>query len=218
MSQTLDVDLVSDVVCPWCYLGSHRLDRVIAALATERPELAITVHHHPFELMPGTPRQGTNVPNMLRKKYGQAPEKMWERVHAMAAESGLVLDLAKQPMAYPTIPAHTLSRLGRETGVERAIQRSLFEAYFQRALDIADTDVLVELGAAHGLDRERARAFVTDESELELTRDEARVWQQHGVSGVPFFVFGEKLAFSGAQTEDVMRKVIDKALALPAAS
>lgn len=212
MSRTLDVDLVSDVVCPWCYLGTHRLDRVIDALKTERPDLTITIHHHPFELMPGTPREGTNVPAMLRKKYGQAPEKMWARIHAMAKESDLDLDLSRQALAYPTIPAHTMARLGRESGVEHAIHRSLFRAYFDEARDVADPDVLATIGAAHGLDPEKVRAFVTDEHELQLTRNEARIWQQHGVTGVPFFVFGEKLAFSGAQTEDVIRKVIDRSL------
>ena len=211
---TLDVDLVSDVVCPWCFVGSHRLDRVLAALARERPELTIVVHHHPFELMPGTPRSGTNVPEMLRKKYGTAPEKLWARVEAQAAESGLALDLKKQPMAYPTLPAHTLARLGRETGVERALHRALFSAYFEGAEDIADPDVLAAIGQAHAIDPVRARTFVQDDAELELTRNEAKIWQQHGVTGVPFFVFGEKLAFSGAQPEAVIRQVIDTALAL----
>lgn len=214
---TLDIDLVSDVVCPWCYVGTHRLDRVIEALRTEKPDLTIALHHHPFELMPGTPREGTNMPNMLRKKYGQAPEKMWARVQEAAAESGLALDLSKQPMSYPTLPAHTLARLGRETGVEHAIQRALFVAYFDEAKDIANPAVLASIGEKHGLDADRVIATVTDEKELELTRVEVRVWQQHGVTGVPFFVFGEKLAFSGAQPEDVIRQVIDKALALPAA-
>lgn len=211
----LSIDLVSDVVCPWCFVGTHRLDRVLAALGKERPDLEVSLHHHPFELMPGTPRAGTNIPQMLQKKYGVAPEKMWARVHAAAAESDLALDLEKQQLAFPTIPAHTLARLGRETGVEHAIVLDLYEAYFRRAEDIADPERLVAIAAQHGLDPERARAFVTDEKELEATRVEARIWQQHGVTGVPFFVFAEKLAFSGAQPEDVIRKVIDRALALP---
>jgi len=213
----LAIDLVSDVVCPWCFIGTHRLDRVLAKLLIERPELEIALHHHPFELMPGTPAEGTNVPNMLRKKYGQAPEKMWERVHAAAAESDLSLDLSKQAMAYPTMAAHTLARLGRETGVEHAIERALFTAYFTDAKNISDPDVLATIGAQHGLDAKRVRAFVSDERELALTRNEAKIWQQHGVTGVPFFVFAEKLAFSGAQSETVIRQVIDKALALPSA-
>lgn len=212
----LPIDLVSDVVCPWCFIGTHRLDRVVAALKKERPDLEITIHHHPFELMRGTPREGTNVPDMLRKKYGQAPEKMWARVEAAAAESGLALDLSKQPMSYPTIPAHTLARLGRETNVEHAINLALFQAYFVDAKDIADPNVLVAIAQKHGIDADRASAFVTDETELALTRSEARIWQRHGVTGVPFFVFAEKLAFSGAQSEAVIRQVIDRALALPA--
>ncbi len=217
MPSSLAIDLVSDVVCPWCFIGTHRLDRVIADLQKERPDLAIALHHHPFELMPGTPREGTNVPNMLRRKYGQAPEKMWARVEAAATESGLVLDLSKQPMTYPTIPAHTLARLGRESGVEHAIHRALFETYFVEAEDIADPDRLAAIGAKQGLDVDRVRSFVTDDDELEATRVEARIWQRHGVTGVPFFVVGEKLAFSGAQPEAVIRQVIDKALALPPA-
>ena len=210
----LDIDLVSDVVCPWCFVGTHRLDRVLAKLRVDRPDLEVTIHHHPFELMPGTPRTGTNVPEMLRRKYGAEPKKLWARVEAAAAESDLALDLSKQPLAFPTIPAHTLARMGRESGVEHAMVQALYDTYFTRAEDIADVEVLARIGAAHGLDAERVRATVTDERELALTREEARIWQHRGVSGVPFFVFAEKLAFSGAQPEDVMRQVIDKALAL----
>lgn len=208
----LAIDLVTDVVCPWCYVGATRLDRVIDRLRAERPGLEVQLFHHPFELMPGTPREGTNVPQMLQKKYGVAPEKMWSRVHDAAAESGLTLDLSKQPMAYPTMPAHTLARLGRDAGKEHAIHGALFEAYFQDAKDIADPDVLVAIGEKHGLDGARVRAFVTDEKELALTREEARIWHHRGVTGVPFFVVGEKLAFSGAQPESVIRQVIDKVL------
>jgi len=208
----LAIDLVTDVVCPWCYVGSVRLDRVLSQLREERPGLEVQLFHHPFELMPGTPRQGTNVPKMLEKKYGVAPEKMWARVHEAAAESGLTLDLSKQPMAYPTMPAHTLARLGRDDGKEHALHRALFEAYFQEAKDIADPEVLVAIGEKHGLDADRVRAFVTDEKELALTREEARIWHHRGVTGVPFFVIGEKLAFSGAQPESVIRQVIDKVL------
>jgi predicted DsbA family dithiol-disulfide isomerase len=210
---TLAIDLVTDVVCPWCFIGTHRLDRVLAKLRVDRPDLEVTIHHHPFELMPGTPREGRNVPEMLRRKYGVEPQKVWVRAESAARESELELDLSKQPLAFPTIPAHTLARMGRERGTEHAIVRALFEAYFVKAEDIADVDVLARLGAAHGLDADAVRSFVTDERELELTKEEARIWQHHGVSGVPFFVIAEKLAFSGAQPEDVVRQVIDKVLA-----
>lgn len=211
--EQLTIDVVSDVVCPWCYIGTHRLDRVIEALRTEAPALAITVRHHPFELMPQTPPQGLNVADMLRKKYGVDPHTLWARVEGAAIESGLRLDLSKQEMAYPTLAAHTLIGMASSPAQEHALARALFEAYFAEARDVSDPRVLAAIGEAQGLSADAVLATVGDAQALEHTREAAQEWLQRGVTGVPFFVVGERLAFSGAQPEAVLRKVIEKARA-----
>lgn len=211
--EELTIDVVSDVVCPWCFIGAHRLDRVIESLRAEAPELTVTVRHHPFELMPHTPPSGLNVADMLRKKYGVDPKTLWARVESAACESGLCLELSKQEMAYPTLRAHTLIRMAETPAQEHALALALFEAYFRDARDVSDPALLAAIGAQHGLSEDRVIATVGDAQALEHTREAAQEWLQRGVTGVPFFVVGERFAFSGAQPEELFRKVIAKARA-----
>lgn len=209
MARTLKVDIFTDVVCPWCLVGSARLDR---ALATLSGGVEVDVENHPFYLDPNTPEEGVVVADMLREKYGRDPKEMWARVEAEAAKSGIALDLSKQPRMYPTAKAHTLTRLARPLGTQHALANAIAEAYFLDHRQINDDEVLAGLGAAHGLDVDTARAAINDEAQLAVTAELATQAAQQGISGVPFFVFNGKLALSGAQPEEVIGEAIARAL------
>jgi len=210
----LQIDLFADVVCPWCFVGSERLERVIAELAgspaSGRP---VVVTHHPFFLNPKTPPEGDDIPAMLRRKYGVPPERLWARLEAEARKSDLELDLSKQRWSYPTARAHTLIRAAAAKGTQRALVRALYSAYFQQALNIHDTSVLAEVAAPHGFDADEVARLTADETALAETHEEARAAAAAGIDGVPFFVFGERLAVAGAQREAVLRSAIEQALA-----
>jgi predicted DsbA family dithiol-disulfide isomerase len=183
-----------------------RLDRAIASLGLEAQ-----VIYRPFMLAPDTPAEGFNVAEDLRRKYGADPRGLWARAEAEARASGLELDLSKQTMSYPTAAAHTLIRHALPRGTQRALVRALFQAYFQQAQNIADPAVLVALAAPHGFTEDQVRALVTDPAELEATRranDEAVAM---GIRGAPFYVLAQKLAFSGAQPEEVFRQALEEA-------
>ena len=205
MPAVLSVDLYSDVVCPWCLIGNERLEHVRVALL---PEVELRVTHHPFMLDPSTPPEGHDVAAMLRQKYGADPARMFAHVESAARESGIPLDLSKQPRSYPTLAAHTLARWARQHGKEREIVRALHAAHFLEARNVADPAVLADIAAAHGLSRDEALALVSDEHALADTRRAADEGVRRGVTGVPFFVLGGRLALSGAQPEEVLKKAI----------
>jgi len=202
----MDIQVFSDVVCPWCYIGTVRLDRVLAELGLEA-----TVHYRPFMLDPDTPPEGFNVAEDLRRKYGVDPRRLWARAEAQARDSGLELDLARQAMSYPTAAAHTLLRHAGPRGSQRALARALFEAYFQDALNIADPEVLGPLAARHGFTEDDARRLVGDPAELQDSRRAAAEAIGMGIQGAPFFILGGKIAFSGAQPEEVFRQALEEA-------
>lgn len=210
MAATLTIDLFSDIVCPWCYIGATRLEQALADMAGE---VSAEVCYHPFFLDPTTPQQGISVPDMLRRKYGVDPKQLWGRAEAAARESGLTLDLSLQGMQYPTAAAHTLLRHAHAKGTQPALARALFEANFQQAQNIADESVLATIAERHGFERSEALELATAPAELELTREEASSAAQGGIRGVPFFIFDGRLAVSGAQRVEVLQGAMREALA-----
>lgn len=211
--RTLAIDVVSDVVCPWCLIGVHRLEQALEAL----PDVAAEVRFHPFLLDPSTPDEGADLRERLRKKYGLAPEAMFARVEAAAHESGIPLDFSKVTRVVPTTRAHTLIRHALVKGTQHALKKALLEAYFLDGADVGDVDVLAAIAARHGFVEDEARALLTDEVELRATRSAAAKTAASGIDGVPFFIVAERFAFGGAQPVDTMKKVILRALDAPSA-
>lgn len=207
--KTLQIDIYSDIACPWCFIGTRRLDAVLAELADE---LEVTVRHQPYLLHPDAPPEGINMQEMLATKYGADPRAIFERVEAAARDEGIPLDLAKQSQAYNTTAAHTLLRHAYAKGTQAALSDALFSAYFLDAKNVADTEVLVELATAHGFTAEEVERLVQDEGELDLTRYEAQQAGARGIQGVPFFVLNNRFALSGAQPSAAFRQAIAQAL------
>jgi predicted DsbA family dithiol-disulfide isomerase len=203
------IDVFTDVVCPWCYIGVERLEKA-------REGRDVVIRHHPFMLDPSTPEAGVSIPEMLRRKYGADPRAMFDRVENAAMQGGLPLDLSKQARMYPTARAHTLARFARQHGKEHEVVRALFRANFDEGKNVADPQVLGDIAEAHGLDRAAAERAVGDPAELEQTSREAREASELGIRGVPFFVFGDRLAVSGAQPLEVLVRAMDEAARLPA--
>lgn len=204
---SVTIDLYSDIVCPWCFIGSERLERVLATHEGPPP----LVRFRPFLLQPSTPAEGIDIPDMLRRKYGADPAVLFARVEAAARESGIPLDLSRQTRSYPTERGHTVLRHAGERGTQRALARALFHANFVDARNIADVDVLADVAAGHGFTADEVRALLADEAELVRTRTEVGEAQRLGIRGVPFFVFADRLAVSGAQPESVLRDALAKA-------
>jgi len=215
MTASIAIDLFSDIVCPWCFIGGARLELALAALADE---VQAEVCYHPFFLRPDVPKAGISIPQMLREKYGADPKQLWARAEAAAEESGLMLDLSLQPKMYPTEAAHTLLRHAHERGTQRALAGAFFRSYFLEAKNIGDESVLADIAAQHGFTHGDALELATSPPELELTREAAASATQGGIRGVPFFIFDGRLAVSGAQSVSVLQAAIRQALAQPTSS
>ncbi|MFE0756361.1 DsbA family oxidoreductase [Inquilinus sp. NPDC058860] len=206
---TLAIDLYTEITCPWCIIGMHRLDKV---LAERFPALAVDIRHHPVMLMPDCPPEGLRIADLLRSRYGVAdPTQVWERPHSEARASGLDLDLRRQPFAYPTLGAHTLIRLAAPRGTQHALAVAITSAYFQDGRNIADPDGLADIASKHGFERKEAHRLALDSSEHARTFEETAASAARGVKSVPRFVFGERLILNGCRSEDEIAESIRQA-------
>ncbi|SEQ13870.1 Predicted dithiol-disulfide isomerase, DsbA family [Devosia sp. YR412] len=205
MPKLLKIDVFTDVVCPWCLVGSARLDAAIAALPDD---VEVVVENHPFYLDPNTPAEGVVVADMLREKYGKDPKEMWERVESEARKAGVELDLSQQPRMFPTKKVHTITRLAKPLGVQHELANAIANAYFLEHRQVNDDNVLADIAVEFGFDRGDALDAMNDENELAITEQLANDAAAQGIRGVPFFVFGEKYALSGAQPAEVFEKAL----------
>ncbi len=208
----IKIDLWTDVVCPWCLIGSALLDQAIAGLPED---VSVEVENHPFYLDPNTPPEGYDVGEMLSAKYGREPKEIWSRAEEQARLSGIDLDLSKQPRTFPTQKAHTVVRLARPKGTQHELANAIAAAYFLEHRQVNDDAVLADIAAEYGFTREEALGDMRDPRELEQSHQLAIWAAQQGIQGVPFFIFDGKFALSGAQPQEVFeaafRKVLDEA-------
>ena len=200
------VTVVSDVVCPFCFIGAVRLERAIATSGIEAQ-----VRYAPFLLDPDTPRGGVDLRDRLRRKYGGDPAPMFARVEAMARASGIPLDFGRVTLGVRTVSAHVLLAHAADKGTQAALAMSLFRAYFLEGRNIGEDDELVAVAEAHGFTAAEARGLLQREDEEAAVRAEAQEAARAGVTGVPFFVFGSRLAVAGAQEEATLVSALQRA-------
>ncbi|MCD6638719.1 MAG: DsbA family oxidoreductase [Nocardioides sp.] len=208
------IDIWSDVVCPWCYIGKRRLETALADF--EHPD-EVEVVWHSFQLDPGAPTEPTESTSvMLARKYGQSPEgaqQMQDQVEAVAAEEGLVYRLA-ETMHLNTVDSHRLIHLALEQGgsvLQGRMKEALLEAYFTHARNVADHAVLREVAVGAGLDADRVdQVLASTEFTDEVWADMSQA-QAYGATGVPFFVIDQKYGVSGAQPSAVFTDVLARA-------
>ncbi|MCP2138540.1 putative DsbA family dithiol-disulfide isomerase [Rhizobium sp. SLBN-94] len=206
----LTIDLYTELTCPWCIIGMHRLDKVLSERAAGE---AVTIRHHPVMLMRGLPQEGRALAGLLLERYGITdPRQAFARPEAEARASGLELDLMRQPMAYPTIAAHTLLRLAEPRGTQHALAVAISHAYFLEAHNIADPQVLADIAAAHGFTHHEAARLAVDPAEQALTDRAAEEVAAQGVRSVPHFVFNNAAVLNGGRSEDELAAAIDRAI------
>lgn len=199
------IDFVSDMVCPWCFIGLRRLETALAGV----PEP--NVRFHPFQLDPETPPEGRDLRGHLAARFGD-PSAMFARVEQVARESGIPLDFSKIKRRPNTLKAHTLAGAAATKGTQRALVSALFHAYFLDGADIGDDATLVGIATGHGFTEDEATQVLADGKLLAATEAEARGQAQQGIRGVPFVIFGEKLAVSGAQPVETFREAYAKSM------
>lgn len=193
----LRIDIVSDVVCPWCVIGYHQLRHALAQTA-----IAADIHWHPFELNPHIGDEGENLREHLAKKYGTSPEgssMARDRLTAMGKELGFTFNYADDMRTYNTFRAHQLVKWASEQGRQHELNMALFEAFFTHRRNVGDVTVLADTAAAIGLDRDEALAALRDERHAAEVRREQQFWKSQGIDGVPAIIFEQKHLVTGAQ-------------------
>ena len=210
-SKPLHVDIVSDTICPWCYLGKRRFE---AALA-RRPELELTRRWHPYQLDPGIPPEGVPHRERLAAKFG-SPARL-DAAHARLVQLGQPLGLAyafeRIPRTPNTLASHALVRWAHAQGgaaLEDAMVTRLFRGFFEEGQDLTSHDVLVRLAGEAGLDEELTREHLAAQRDFAAVRAEADGWRRAGIDGVPTFVFDGHWSVSGAQEVDTFLEVLDR--------
>jgi len=202
----LTIDIVSDVVCPWCYIGKRRIENALAQVA----DVPVEVRWRPFFLNPWVPRQGISREDYLTTKFGSvdAYKGIAGRVVAAANEEGLIYrpDLVKrQPN---TIDCHRLIHWADAQGMAADMKQRLMELYFRDGGDLTDTEVLVEAAADVGLDADDVRKRLATDEDVAVVSAQAQEAADKGISGVPTYVFAQKYAVSGAQAPELLARAI----------
>lgn len=200
MTEALQIDVVSDVVCPWCYVGKRQLEEALASWRERHPgEPEPQVRWHPFQLNPAMPANGIERGEYLASKFGHADGgAIYARVKAAAELVGLKLEMEAITRQPNTLRAHALLAVAGTEALQDELAEELFQAYFVNGSDLTDDAVLEALAVSAGLEAATVREVLADQQLLEQVRAADLQAREAGVSGVPFFIFGGRSALSGA--------------------
>lgn len=207
--QKVTVNMVSDVVCPWCIVGYQRLQEAIKTL----DNIEVDIKFHPFELNPNMPEQGQNLREHIMEKYGISEQQSADN-RARLVEAGEALRFAfnftDDSRMQNTFKAHQLVHLAAKKGLEEEMKLSLFKAYFTDGKDVNDQKVLVEIADAIGLDGGEVKEVLQNGKYAQAVREEEAIWMQRGIQSVPTFVIGNQ-GIAGAQEPETLAAFITQA-------
>jgi predicted DsbA family dithiol-disulfide isomerase len=196
---SLAVDVISDVICPWCYIGKRRLEKAIAAA-----DVQVSVRWHPFQLNPTMPKEGISRKEYRTRKFGS-----WERsleldakVIAVGESEGIHFAFDKSERTPNTVDPHRLIWLADQHGCQDAVVEALFRAYFTEGKDIGNQQTLIDVAFETGLDRQIVGAMLRSEEGLEVFTQAGERSRRHQVEGVPFFIINDAITLSGAQAPE----------------
>jgi predicted DsbA family dithiol-disulfide isomerase len=211
MQEAFIIDIVSDVVCPWCYVGKKHLESALASM----PEIDTIVRWHPFQLDPTIPREGLDRKAYMRQKFGDDGrlKAAHQRLETLGAQNGIGFQFGAITRSPNTLDAHRLIRWAGDAGLQDTMVQSLFQAYFEEGRDIGDRAVLALIAERAGFEADAILQRLETDDDAENVRIEIAEAGRIGVTGVPFFILAQKLAVSGAQPADVLIGAISQALA-----
>jgi predicted DsbA family dithiol-disulfide isomerase len=208
--RSVTIEVVSDVICPWCFIGKRRMEKALADLAGE---IDVEVSWLPFQLNPEMPTEGVARADYRKAKFGslEKSRQLDARVAGEAAGEGLALAFDRMERTPNTFAAHQLIDLAQEEGAGAEVVEALFKAYFLEARDIGDRGVLLAIGKAAGMDPDSIEARWADKPEAQRLAREERSMRDLGISGVPTFIIADRYGVSGAQPPEVLVQAIREA-------
>jgi predicted DsbA family dithiol-disulfide isomerase len=206
LAEPLQIDVVSDVVCPWCFIGKRRLEKAIAL----QPDIPVEVTYRPYFLNPWVPRAGLKREDYLTKKFGSVERysSIAQRVAAAAAEEGLIYAVDKMSRQPNTLDSHRVILWARNSGAQACVKQRLMGSYFTEGADLSDPEVLVRAATECGMDGDEVRRLLATDTDVERVTQEAESARNAGINGVPTFIFGNAFSTSGAQPPETLAGII----------
>ncbi|MDZ7934196.1 MAG: DsbA family oxidoreductase [Emticicia sp.] len=207
-SKPLQIDIVSDVACPWCYIGKKHLEKALKSFDSQPVEIT----WHPFQLDPTIPAEGVARDEYFAKKFGSIDqiEQVFQRVSGVGAKAGIAFNFDKMPKAIDTIPLHKMLHIAREEGTQIELEERFFKGYFTDGVDFSDSEKLIAFMADFGWNREKTEGILANDEIGYHVSQEIKHFQGLGVSGVPFFILNNKYGISGAQPTSVFLDTLNK--------
>jgi predicted DsbA family dithiol-disulfide isomerase len=207
-TDALAIDVVSDVVCPWCFIGKRRLENAIAS----RPDIPVAVRFRPYFLNPWVPREGISRTDYLTTKFGSVERynQNAQRIVAVAASEGLTYApglIKRQPN---TLDCHRLILWAQSIGKAAEMKQQLMNSYFTDGADLSDREVLVQIAAGVGMDADKTREMLASDADVERIESMANSAKESGIDGVPTFILGGVAAVTGAQSPEVLANAIEQ--------
>ena len=205
----MQIDIYSDTICPWCYIGKRRLARALE----ERPQSDLEIRWRAFQLNPEMPEEGMERQRYLEVKFGgpDNARQVYDRVREAGRSEAIPFDFEAIQRTPNTIASHRLISFATSRGVADPVVDGLFEAYFLEGRDIGDDQVLTEVAVAAGLEADEVRAFLNSDVEVQAVRAEDARARQIGIQGVPTFILNNKYVLSGAHPPEVLFQLFDLA-------
>ncbi len=202
--------MFSDTICGWCYIGKERLKQALREVGGN----GIKVTNLPFQLNPDMPMEGMDRIQYIKKKFGsiENAKPMYDNMILQGQQENLEIKLDKIKKTPNTVKSHLLIDYAKLNKVENEVIDSIFESYFFKAKDIGDENVLLEIGKKHDLDIKGLEKFITQKENLQKIDKLDTIAKQMGISGVPFYIFNDKISISGAETVENLTQAINKSL------
>lgn len=205
----LTVDVISDVICPWCYIGKRRLEKAIAAIG--KP---VEVRWHPFQMNPTMPKEGISRREYRTKKFGswERSQELDAQVVSVGKEEGINFAFDRMERTPNTLDAHRLIWLADRKGVQDAVVEALFWAYFTEGKDFGQRQTLLDVVADAGLERSTAEAVLNGNDGMEAIRESEELSRRHQVDSVPFFIINGQITLAGAQHAETFLEAFRQSL------
>src|ERR1700694_1751328 len=209
--EKLVVDVVSDVVCPWCLIGKKRIERAIAM----RPDIPVELRFRPYFLNDWIPREGISREDYLTAKFGSVEryKEIAKRVAAAAEDEGLTYAVDKISRQPNTLDCHRLITWAGKTGKAEQMKQRLMDRYFSEGGDLPDRKVLAQAAVDCGMQRDEAERLLASDTDVDRVTQKAQSAKAAGIEGVPCFIFGGMTAVSGAQSPEILAAAIERAAA-----
>ena len=206
------IDVVSDIICPWCYIGKRRLEKAIEdTQSSDNVQVkAVEIIYRPYQLDSSVPLTGIDFQTYMQNHFGDNFVEKFHQVEQAAQAEGLDFDFSKLPKAINTFNFHRVLTVALQDGIQSVVKESLMKAYFIDRQDLTQETVVVKILKECGWSAEKTLEVIRSGMATNEVKKEMNYYQQLGVTGVPFFIFNEKYAVSGAQPAEVFMEILEK--------